>query len=184
MTVIAAVVRDGKVTMGADSASIMDGRVNHDGSKIFSVPLGSERAVFGFAGPAQLGDLVRYRITIADPPPRGSDVRWWLTEIAIDICQIAVDAKPAILDEDGWVSGAAVVGFRGDLWMLAQQSVMHVRDGFYAIGSGGDVALGVLAALDGSDMSDEQIVTEAVEIAARFCDTVALGPDGVQLVSV
>lgn len=189
MTVLAAVVRDGQVTMGADSASIMAGIVTHDAGKIRTWTVGTdwagtEQVAIGFAGLAQLGDMAQRHLELDDPPPRGESLRPWMLGIAEAICTIATEAKPPAVDSDGWVDGCALVGFRGQLWVLAQQAADPLPDGFAATGAAGEVALGYLAAVSESDMPPVVAVTHAIAVACRFCDTADVGPDGPQIVQV
>lgn len=184
MTVIAALVQDGRVHMASDTAGQTDGRITHHAGKLFTLPIQqtAELVGFGFAGQGALGSLVRRRLEMPDAPTEGDerDAYLWAIAVAEAVCAIASEATPKVLDSEGTVDGYALMGCRGRIWLLAQQSAVLVMDPFAAIGSGGDLATGALAAFPGDLMPARDQLEAAVEIACRFDSGCAVTPAGIR----
>lgn len=175
MTVIAACIDGGQAVMGADTASFMDGRVFHDGQKIFTLPAGprsGEKMTFGVAGRTSINSILRRKLKITETDVAHRDQRVVMLTVASKICAHLVAAQPAPVDADGNIDGGCLALYRGQLWMLTQQDAAVISAGYTAIGAGGDLALGALAALEDSGLDAEQRVRRAIAIAAAHSDGV------------
>lgn len=184
MTVIAALVQDGKVHMAADTASILDGDLFYQPGKLLRLPVGTtgRDAVIGMAGSGAVMSLVAQHLTLSAPPASDTDLelRRWAGAVAGVICELAVDAKPSVLEDDGKIDAWCLLGYDGHLWLLCQQDAIRLLEPIAAIGSGGNLALGALAALPGDLMPARDQLEAAVEVACRFDQSCQVTPAGMR----
>lgn len=169
MTVIAAKVDSGVITMAADTTSMTNtGTVIYGCEKIVRHTIGNRhQMLLAFAGNAALKTAVRRHLKVDDAPDpqAGHDkVTRWVEALAEAIAEVAVEARPALTDENGLLDSGG---------MLNQQAVTPIDGDFWAIGSGSDLALGYLTATE--DVGVEA-VTGAVEVAVRFDNGCRLTP--------
>lgn len=170
MTCVVAVVHDGKVYMGADSAGSNAWSIaTRDDPKVFVVgPM-----VIGYTTSFRMGQILRFRLT---PPPHHREIdddQYMMTDF--------VDAVRSVLKAGGWAGkenevergGNFLVGYKGRIWEVeSDYQVALVAHPFNAVGSGYHVALGSLhtSKPDPSDgPEDVQVrLTWALEAAAEF----------------
>lgn len=180
MTVIAGAVSvDGTVRMAADTTCVMQGTRIYGARKIRRLlTSGGHPYLLGFAGSSALASLTEAHLPSMGIEPAGSaNLDAWAQAIAEAICKIATDATPQVTEE-GNVDGVALLGHAGHLWLLAQQNASPVPLGYIAIGSGRDLALGVLASWQGDDNTDRARVATAVRIACQYDTNCAIEWDG------
>lgn len=143
----------GTVLLGADSYSsdytVSQSRSGAD-TKVFRIG----PYVVGFSTSWRMGQILRYHVTLPDPPKRGALHRHMVTAV-VPVIREAFKAH-------GWltanssepnrdVGGAFLVGVRGMLFEIASDfQVGHVADGYNAIGCAYHVALGALYANAGA----------------------------------
>jgi hypothetical protein len=166
VTVIAAATDGRTVWMAADSASTDDSGRIWTTDKLNVVEVGrSGRALISSCGDHRLGRLVQGLSAPFDPDPT-SDAACdgWAQAMAEAWTDLACSATPPVTEEDGSVAGFALLGYAGRIWTVLTNVADRVRDGYAAIGSGGDLALGMLAA---TEAPLEDRVRRAVEFACR-----------------
>ena len=124
-------------------------------------------AILGCVGDIRMLQLLRYSL-IPPPCPETGDVERY---VATDF----TNAVRACFREGGYTrkkderesGGSFLVGIRGHLFCLDEDyDVWETRYGYHALGSGDDVALGVLHALQPIEMAPEQRITLALEASA------------------
>jgi ATP-dependent protease HslVU (ClpYQ) peptidase subunit len=164
MTAIVGLVHDGCVYIGGDSAGV-DGyslTVRADG-KVFRNGL----FLFGFTTSFRMGQLIRYAL---EPPSPEGDLEHFM---AVSF----VDAVRSCLKEGGWArkdnereeGGTFLVGVAGRLFAVHEDyQVAEAADGYAAVGSGEQVALGALYATADTDMEPGERVLVALRAAERF----------------
>lgn len=173
MTVIAAARASGTVWMAADSfGTDDDGRPWPNPRKIIEVPdVGRQPALIGHTGPAAVHHRVRQRLAVDFEAP---DVALaddaWAESLALTFGAWARE-EPS-LDDDGYIDSLWLLAGRGQLWLLRPDYATALGD-YNAIGSGGDLALGVLhdrlgAASSVTSEQAREAVVAAVKTALLF----------------
>lgn len=140
MTTIAAVEQAGTVLVGWDSQATAGNETFDLSTKVFT----NGSLVFGASGPVRAGQVLQY----ADLPLLDTwDVDRWVTRsLTPEIRKQFVEAE-LVSKTDGMWQGRAFIVAGGRVYMLHSDfSWTRRASGRMAIGSGGDYALGALAA--------------------------------------
>lgn len=168
MTAIAAIVQDGRVLIGGDSAGV-DGHelVVRADAKVFT----TGPYVFGFTSSFRMGQLIRYAF---EPPEPGPDLsRFMVTGF--------VDALRECLKDGGWATkeneqesgGTFLVGVHGRLFGVEDDyQVAEPADEFAAVGCGAHLALGALYATRDLGLTPQDRLERALQAAERFSSCV------------
>lgn len=166
MTAVCAVVHDGKVHMGADSAGVggLSLQVRADKKVFVNGPM-----VIGYTTSFRMGQLLRWKFA----PPRHangvSDERYMSTDF--------VDAVRACLKDGGFAKkenevesgGNFLVGYRGQIWELGgDYQVGRALAPYNAVGCGYDLCLGALSATEEFDLDPDVRLMLALEAAQSF----------------
>ena len=164
MTAIVGVVHDGQVHIGGDSAGVSEWSLTvRADSKVFT----NGPYAMGFCGSFRMGQLLRY--TLATPEPDSDLERFMATTF--------IDAVRECFKTGGWLKkenereegGLFLVGVQGRLFRIDDDfQVGESADGFAAVGSGEEFALGALYATARSRMAPRKRIKLALEAAERF----------------
>lgn len=143
MTCIVGVEHKGRVWLGGDSAASDTYTINTRAEP--KVWISGEFA-FGFCDSFRFGALLRYSFKPA--PVQHPIEKYWVTKFIPELRKVFkedVDLRP---EEDGkYPSIEFLIGLRGKLYCFhPDYQIARARDGFQAIGSGGEVAMGALYA--------------------------------------
>jgi hypothetical protein len=172
MSVAVGVETDGGVWLGADSCVSFDGLQDVAGGKL--VNKGSwAAAVVGYGRTDQ---LIRHELSIPGPVSDEHVMSWAITSLVPALRQLASEHGPwvPILDADDLDERLQKVGFQA--LVAAAGVLLHVDEafcvhrsnrGYFAIGAGGEVALGALYATHPLDARNRCMV--AVRAAAQWC---------------
>jgi hypothetical protein len=173
VTVVAAATDGRTVWMATDSQSSENGGRIWTVDKLRRIPVGRHgTSVFAAAGDHRLVPLARHLAAPFEPDPHSDgDCDGWAQAIAEAWTQLACEAAPPVTDDDGLVSGYAILGYAGRIWTVMTNVADQVRDGYASIGSGGELALGILAA---TEAPLEDRVRQAVTFACRHHDGCSL----------
>lgn len=145
MTCIVGLVDEGKVYMGGDSAGVNGGwdLVVRADPKVFHIgPF-----VVGFTSSFRMGQLLRFALVPPVHPPEVDIYRYMTVDF--------INAVRDCLKTGGWAKkdgekesgGVFLVGYRGRLFEIdSDYQVGEGLDGYMAVGSGDQVALGALYA--------------------------------------
>ena len=162
MTAIVGVVHDGRVYIGGDSAGSSEYRITQRADpKVFRNGL----YVMGFTTSYRMGQLLRHAFEA--PAPTGDLDKFMSTTW--------IDAVRECLKTGGWASreneqesgGTFLVGIRGRLFSIGgDYQVGEAADGYDAVGSGNEIALGAMYATVGQP--PKQRIRVALEAAERF----------------
>lgn len=164
MTVIAGVVHRGTVVMGADSA----------GSANWSMTIRKDPKLFhtgqyliGFTYSFRMGQVLRHVFKPPAPPKRANQVERFMVVDFVDALRAALKASGWSKLKDGQEEGGTfLVGTRGRLFRVEPDyQVGETRDGYDAVGCGGEIACGALHATAG--MKPEARVRLALRAAER-----------------
>lgn len=164
MTAIVGLVQGGSVYIGGDSA----------GANSWQLRIRSDTKVFrngpylmGFTTSFRMGQLIRYGLT--PPKPKGNLERFMATTF--------IDAIRDCLKTGGWArkesereeGGTFLVGVAGRLFTVeSDYQVGENVDGYAAVGSGDDAAMGALYATAHTDLGPRKRVRLALAAAERF----------------
>lgn len=154
--------------MGADSAGTAEWTItDRQDAKLFR----TGPFLMGFTTSFRMGQLLHYAFKPPDHPARMSAAKF--------MCTRFVDAARECFKEGGFArkkdeketGGTFLVGYQGHLFQVeSDYQVGIARDGFDAVGCGGEVALGSLFATTG--MEPHARIRLALQAAARFCNGV------------
>lgn len=164
MTAIVGLERDGEVWIGGDSLVVAgDIRVTDSQHKVWR----NGPYVFGEYGDARATAIIRHECKPPDPPGRNIDA-FMATTFATSLRNV-LDANGVDYKDENADFGV-LVGFRGRLYDV-DSSFYATRSakGYFAAGTGGSVALGVLHALYSSGLSAHQLIEAALEAAEEWC---------------
>lgn len=165
MTCIVGVAHKGKVFIGGDSAGVAGLRIcSRADSKVFV----NGEFVMGFTSSFRMGQLLRYKLS---PPKRHQDddlMKYMVTEF--------VDAVRHCLKSGGYAGktnevesgGTFLVGVAGRLFSIESdyQVAEHHFD-YHAVGCGGELAMGALAATQDTVKDPEKRIALALAAAER-----------------
>lgn len=189
MTCIAALSDEGRVYMAGDSVGDYAGTVIHMAERKV-VALGEY--LMGFSGSGRVGSLVRSAF-VPPPPPTGCDLAAFMATEFCDALHSLVSSRRALeTDEETKresLGGALLVGVRGRIFFIdAMLASTEVLTPYFAVGSGSEVALGVLYActravvawdIPADEISPEGVVEMAVEAAIHLTGSCGGRVDGV-----
>lgn len=140
MTCVVAMVRDGHVFMGADSAAVGGYTIRYrKDPKVFI----NGEMLIGFTTSFRFGQILQYEFS---PPKHHSDV-----SIEKYMVKTVVPAMRDALKTHGYTKvesnnergGQCLIGYRGRLFMLDNDfQIAETDDGFDAVGCGHDLAMG------------------------------------------
>lgn len=164
MTAVAGVVHDGAVYIGADSAGV-DGWSSTVRSDLKAFARG--QFAFGFTSSFRMGQLLRYSLKLPEVPARADAIeKFMVTKL--------IDAVRSCLTEGGWATknneheegGTFLVGVRGRLFAVYDDyQVAESADGYAAVGSGQNLALGALYATQRMEVEPADRVAIALAAA-------------------
>ena len=168
MTCIVAVAQDGVVYMGGDRLVSAGQTIYSGGPKIYFIENNGKREfLFGDAGQIRVGNLLK---SIAFEMKTVDDPVWMLVNNVIPAIRELIDENGATQRfEDGSDAyNCMLVGYRGHLFHI--DSVLGVTEpsgGYFASGSGGDVALGSLATTQNMDIPPKERLRLALDASAK-----------------
>ena len=175
MTAIAGFTNKGMVWVGGDSAASDEYHVAiRSDKKVWIADVHNEKAVVGGAGSYRVNQLIRYGLVWPKPPAKSKGVealnRYMVIDL-IDSMRECLSSRGVLLRKNEVESheNDILVGFRGKLFVIVSDlQVECSRLPFQAVGSGGDVALGVLDVLRSSrKFSPRQKIVMALKAAER-----------------
>lgn len=173
MSCVVALIANGKLCMGADSASVSGSNINcRRDSKIFDRdgPNG-ETWMFGYVGSFRIGQLVHYELELPrlENPDR-CDLHKFLVVKFIPLLRRCLrDGGSITRDDEGKERGTQlIIGLRGNIFLINYDfQVEELLVPYAALGIAQDLALGALYA--SSRMRDpEKRVLLALEAAQEF----------------
>lgn len=173
MTCIIGFVDKGKVYIGGDSVASngylkllrTDKKVFHNGPMIF-----------GFTTSFRMGQLLEHKLKIPKQTEKQSDYCYLCTTFIDAVVECLTESQFAEVDNNVAKGGTFLLGYRGRLYRIdADFQVGESVNGYDAIGSGENLALGALSALEDYIISPEGRIEKALKAAEKFSTTVS-GP--------
>lgn len=163
MTCIVALIKDGDVYIGGDSAGTDSsfGQSIRADAKVFE----NGPFIMGFTSSFRMGQLLRFSLSVPEQTSKQEDYEF--------MCTTFIDAVRATLEEGGFLKvvngvergGVFVVGYNGAIYVIEGDLQVGIpTQPFTAVGSGAEVALGALEILTKMDnLSPKEMVTKALE---------------------
>lgn len=169
MTCVVGIEYAGKVAIVADLlGSEGNLKIEHTEPKVFV----RNKVIFGYTTSYRFGQLIQHVMPEPCPPEEAAAVYAWLVSEF-------VPALRRTLKDNDCVGGQCLIGVNGQLWWLQDDfAVVRPADGYFAIGSGADFAIGALHALS-NETSVHVLIDQALRTAAHFCPTVGTQTHGV-----
>ena len=170
MTCIVGVSEQGKVYLGADSASVSDWDIRITKlQKVFH----KGQVVIGYTGSFRMGQLLQHRLIV--PPCVDAKPLPYMVNVFVEaVRQCFRDGGYTKIDNNQEEGGHFLVGYRGVLYYVGGDfQVNSYQDGIAAVGCGADYALAALHVLPG--LPPRERIQRALETAAYFSNGV-VGP--------
>lgn len=170
MTTVAGLVFNGEAWLGSDSATAFgwQQRMKVEPKVLQHFVQGGSRLLIGSAGRAAITTSITYHFK---PPIQTiqTDEEYIATLLMVALRE-AIAATQAYQDNERNMDGDCLVGYRGKLYRIGCDFIAsQMEDGFDAIGSGSDFAIGALAILrQNKKLTPQQILTQALEVSKRF----------------
>jgi len=182
MTCIVGLEKSGTVWMGGDSAGTagnMHQRVRGD-KKVFI----KGEFIIGFCGSFRMGQLLQYSLVLPEQPEGKGDFEFLVTDF-IDALKVCLKPKPGEekqeqqltitdllkrghrADEDD-LSPSFLFGYRGHLYgVQGDYQITKPEEGFDAMGSGADIAVGAMHASVKTWQNPRKRLTQALDASAK-----------------
>src|ERR1035437_478649 len=164
MTVIAALIHEGKVYMGGDSAAVDESQcllVRKD-SKVFQ----NGPFLIGFTSSYRMGQIL---MDTTFPDPGNMDEFVYMRTQFVDVARTRLkDGGYVKVDSNREESGQFLVGFHGRIFLVDEDfTIGESSDPFFAVGQGSQEALGALYSAPEDRPPGESLVID-MSAAARF----------------
>lgn len=172
MTCIVGIEQDGVVYIGGDSAGVESVSLSicaRADEKVFITD--DDTFIMGFSGSFRIGQLLRYVFVPSDKPSKKDDMAYMVVDF--------IDALRAMQRDKGYLKrkneveehdGPFLVGYNGALYSAeADFQVGRTLNGYAAVGSGAEIALGAMHATKSLRMKPEDRIKLALEASAEFC---------------
>jgi ATP-dependent protease HslVU (ClpYQ) peptidase subunit len=163
MTCIVGVEVGGKVVITGDiQGSGYNTKIIHTQPKVFN----NSGMAFGYTTSYRFGQIIEHSINKEFLPSTDDQVYPWLVKEFVPHCK-------KVLTESGYTEGGTcLIGIRGQLWRLESDfAVLRSVNGFDAVGSGQEFALGALSTYMG--MQRFESVEDVVEITSKVIKSVS-----------
>ena len=172
MTCIVGVIDGGRVILGADSAASCDDEIYRlPESKVFC----NGSYVIGVTGSYKLGELLRFKACLPDPPKGSDDLKPFLVRHLMPVVAEVVRAEGAA-HEGLRILGPRtgfMLGCRGQLWHVDPDLTVSREGSFASIGSGRLRAYAALYVLEKAEVGPAKRRLElALEAAAEYTASV------------
>ena len=164
MTCIVGLVHRGTVYIGGDSASVQGWT-----SRITRLPKVFRRGPFliGYTTSFRMGQLLQFGLEPRVQAAGEDDMRFMVTEVAERVRLLLKERGVAKVESNAETGGQFLVGYRSRLYsVMSDFQVNEMADGYDAVGSGAEYALGALRAMTGA--SPQARVRRALDVSAHF----------------
>lgn len=170
MTCIAALIENGTVYMGGDSAGVSGLSISiRADQKVFT----NGEFVMGFTSSFRMGQLLQYKFTPPNQPSNKTDMAFMVTDFIDSIREcFGQNGFGKTSDKTNNEGGTFLVGFKGKLYRIDSDfQVGQTVCGYDSVGCGASIALGSLHSTVGKKPRDR--IRMALEAAAQHSAGVA-----------
>jgi ATP-dependent protease HslVU (ClpYQ) peptidase subunit len=164
MTCVVGLIAEGRVYIGADSAAVAGWtRRKTLLKKVF------RRGPFliGYTTSFRMGQLLEHQLEVPRQADRESDMSFMVNQFIESTRTLLKSRGFSKVESNNEKGGQFLVGYRGRLYSVESDfQVGEMSEGFDAVGSGSDYALGAMAALP--KLPPKRRILRSLEIAAEF----------------
>ena len=166
MTCVVAIAHEGHVHIGADSAGT-DGALRQTiraDEKVFVLgPF-----VMGFTSSFRMGQLLRYKLTVAEQPSTLSDLEFLHTWFIDAVRTTLKDGGYSKTESNVETGGCFLLGYKGQLYQVESDFQLgRPVQPYAAIGCGAEYSLGALDLMAKTGWKDpDQAIRQAIDVAA------------------
>lgn len=166
MTCIVAYKKDGIVCIGGDSAGVsgLDIHGRKD-SKVFQV----QKFIIGYTSSFRMGQILRFKLKVSKQSEKESDYQYMCTKFIDSVRDVLAENGFTRKDDNADRIGTFLVVYKSNIYIICDdlQVGEHLED-YNAVGCGSKYALGALSILSKQELTVEQVVIEALEVAVKF----------------
>jgi ATP-dependent protease HslVU (ClpYQ) peptidase subunit len=169
MTCIVALVDNGIVHIGADSAGVsgLHRRVRKDEKVFINGPF-----IMGFTTSFRMGQLLRYKFEPPKQTVNQDDMQYMVTDFIDSVRRCF--ANNGFGDKDATVGGTFLVGYNGKIYQIDSDHQVGIpNESYSSVGCGYELALGSLHTTENFDIKPEKRIIMALEAASTFSTGVA-----------
>ena len=169
MTVIIGREDNGKVYMGGDSIA-SDGYCK----LIVASPKVSKMGEFiiGYTTSFRMGQLLQYELVVRKQNENETNEAYLVTVFVTAVRELFAAHGYSKIDNNRHEGGAALVGYRGELYTLeSDYQISRWASSVATLGAGGQYALGAMAAL--RNHKPEEAIMTSLQITGELCALVA-----------
>lgn len=164
MTCVVGLVNKGTVYIGVDSAAVQGWtrRTSH-------VPKVFRRGPFllGYTTSFRMGQLLEHHLAVPEQAEGQDDMAFMVTEFIEKVRALLKEKGFSKVEQNTEKGGQFLVGYRGQLYTVESDfQVGKHGEGYEAVGSGADFALGAMHALP--HLPPTRRIRKALEVAAHF----------------
>lgn len=174
MTCIVGIEHNGKVIMAADSlAANAYSKCVLAEQKIFKVG----KFLIGCAGSGRAAQVIKYSLKVANKKSNQTELEYMCKNFAEAARKVIYEGGViASKDEADLVDSVILIGYMGKLYVMEGDfQILQIETSFAAIGSGENVALGAMYALQGAPIEPKKKLSIAIQAASYFVPSVG-GP--------
>jgi len=166
MTCIIGIANNGKITMGADSASVSgyNGRVTNL-SKVFIV----DKFIVGYTDSFRMGQILEHHLSVRPQNDKDdkSDCNYMVRVFIEEVREVLKVYGFAEIDNNVEEGGTFLVGYSGKLYTVYSDfQINEYVDEYSSIGCGREYALGAMAAY--KNLHPKERVQKSLEVAGHF----------------
>lgn len=165
MTCIVGLVEKGTVYIGGDSASVSGWT-----SRVTRLPKVIKKGPFllGYTTSFRMGQLLEHSLHVpAQAQTERDDMRYMVTVFVEHVRQLLKDRGMAKVEANSESGGQFLVAYRRRLFSIQSDfQVNEMADGYDAVGSGAEYALGAMTALKG--VAPVTRIKRALAISSKF----------------
>lgn len=168
MTCVIGVKSDDEVFIGADRAASGRNLIRkRSDSKVFKRSTSAGDLLIGFTTSFRIGQVLQYSLSIPQYRKSKDIMEYMVNEFIESVRSVLKESGVAVIENGVETGGLFLVGFRGNLFCVQPDyQISRVIDGYTAIGSADEVALGSLFST--LDLVPEDRIHVALRAAAEF----------------
>ena len=123
--------------------------------------------LIGYTTSFRMGQLLEHQLAVPESPEGASDMSYMVNQFVEAVRKLLKERGFAKVEANAESGGQFLVGFHDHLYSIGSDfQVGELAEGYDAVGSGADFALGAMAALD--RLAPARRIRRALEIAASF----------------
>lgn len=184
MTCIVGLERNNKVYLAGDSASSTDTFIHKTRLKkvfkIETIHLGKftkdipDELILGYTSSFRMGQLLQYSLALPEKKPE-DDLEYLSTAFIDEVRNVLEEGGYSEISKNKEKGGSFLIGFNRRLYYVGSDfQVNSYQEKYGAVGSGADIAFGVLYAMENSihEYDVETTLYKALSAASEFTPTV------------